>query len=443
VGESLKRVLILSYYFPPDGGPGTQRAAKFCKYLPEFGWSPVVVTRPANRERGIWETEDRSLEQDIDSTIVIRVGPAEEVPDWAARLPNIDIARKWLAPAWDAVVQAIRDYDPQVMLVTTSPFDLAFIGLRAMDEFGIPVVLDLRDPWALDGWRGRSSRQAWRADFDAMKESLKAGTAVVANTREARAAMLAHIQGLEPSRVHVIPNGYDADDFSGPLEQPMPDDPESFVLVHAGTLHSRLSSRFRGPLGLLRRMKQFRAEPIEPSGRTIEYLVEATKRLRARGHPLMDVLKVVQAGGVDTETRLCVERAQFDDRFHFTGYLAHGQSVALVRSATALFLPLHGLPEGHRSRIVPGKTYEYLASGVPILGCLPEGDARDLIGRFDFGYLAWPTDVESIESALVQLYSDWKQGRFVEAKPPDWVLDYDRKRLTGDLATLLDSVASK
>ena len=85
------RVLVISYFFPPDGGPGTQRVTKFCKYLWRFGWSPTVLTRTVPETRGRWDPEDRSLEHDIPSSVrVIRVAGDNGEPDWTAHLPVLD-----------------------------------------------------------------------------------------------------------------------------------------------------------------------------------------------------------------------------------------------------------------------------------------------------------------------------------------------------------------
>jgi glycosyltransferase involved in cell wall biosynthesis len=106
-----------------------------------------------------------------------------------------------------------------------------------------------------------------------------------------------------------------------------------------------------------------------------------------------------------------------------------------------LFLPLHGLPRGSRSRIVPGKTYEYLRSGLPILGCLPQGDARDLVEGSGRGYCASPCDVDEIASALARMVSDWRASRLAEADLAP-IRRFERRALTQDLAATLCAAAS-
>ncbi len=121
-------------------------------------------------------------------------------------------------------------------------------------------------------------------------------------------------------------------------------------------------------------------------------------------------------------------------------YLPHQESVEQLQIADVLFLPLHGLPPGQRSRIVPGKTYEYLAARRPILACLPEGDARDLIERSVSGWCADPCDEAAIAEALVSLYEAWERGDLDRLQIPSWLGSYERRQLTARLAEVFDEI---
>jgi glycosyltransferase involved in cell wall biosynthesis len=124
------------------------------------------------------------------------------------------------------------------------------------------------------------------------------------------------------------------------------------------------------------------------------------------------------------------------------GYLAHDETVALLRSADLLFLPMHGLPRGRRARIVPGKTYEYLAAGRPILAAVPDGDARDLLGQAG-AVLCRPTDVECLASALSGRIDGTVPAVSGTTTPKEILERYERRALTSDLAVVLDRVASR
>ena len=184
-----KRVLIVCYYFPPDGGAGTQRAAKFAKYLPASNWSVTVLTRQPPAKRGKWEPEDKTLLQEIGTnTEVIRIAPAESATNWARDLVLADLQPGWIEPAYDALVQRLSKGDIDAVFFTMSPFDLSHLALRLKSQQpNVPVYVDLRDPWALDGWRLVGHYFKWRVHMQQMARTLLAADGVIANTQIGRA----------------------------------------------------------------------------------------------------------------------------------------------------------------------------------------------------------------------------------------------------------------
>jgi len=147
-------------------------------------------------------------------------------------------------------------------------------------------------------------------------------------------------------------------------------------------------------------------------------------------------------GEDDGSTARLVRGAGLGGLVQVTGYLPHDQSLRWVRWADCLFLPLHGVGAGCRSRIVPGKTYEYLASGKPILGALPEGDARDLVAASGRGYLADPCDPTMIADALSAAY-ETVLGSTSHQPPLSWVNEYRRSVLTRKMYKFIDQVCQK
>lgn len=416
----MKRLLLVSYFFPPDGGAGTQRAAKFCKYLPGAGWEPVVLAR-GGAALSKFAVPDPTLLADVPATTrVVRV----EAPE-----PS---SRSWIAAA-RAAAEELRARPVDAVLVTMSPFWLAGLGLALAADHGVPAVLDLRDPWALDGWRSYSTRLAWRRDLDAMERSLAAADGVVANTPESGRRIAELVPSLGAERLVVIPNGYDAEDLAGP--EPARD-PSRFRVVFAGSFLTEFLYPPARWSDRLRRLLSHRPEPIRPEGRTPKFLLEALRRLRAAGRPGADRVRVVLAGQGDAALDRCVAESGVAECVEVLGYLPHAQSVDLVRGADALFLPLHGLPPGHRSLIVPGKTYEYLASGVPVLGCLPPGDARELVAAAPGSAVADPCDADAVAAALAALLDD-ASGASRPRRPAPGVERFERRRLTTDLAAFL------
>jgi glycosyltransferase involved in cell wall biosynthesis len=112
----------------------------------------------------------------------------------------------------------------------------------------------------------------------------------------------------------------------------------------------------------------------------------------------------------------------------------------LVRTADMLFLPMHNLPTGKKSRIVPGKTYEYMATGQPILAAVPDGDARDFLEQSGTSFICRPDDVEAMVQILDRVYTAWKTGRSIVHPNREFIGQFTRRKLTIVLARTFDQL---
>jgi glycosyltransferase involved in cell wall biosynthesis len=448
-----RRVLFIAFYFPPDGGGGTQRTLKFCKYLPAMGWRPIVLAPPPRDHRGQWTPRDASLLDEVGPEVVVERVPIDPDPPsgWAAELPRLDEAHRWLEPAAEAAERLVAEHRCDAVVLSLAPYDLGYVGRRLAERLDVPIVLDLRDPWALDGARVHASRRAWRRQRDAMGTLCRSVDAVIANTPDARSAITTAFPDLaDRTTLRTITNGYDPADFADrPTERPPAPEGEGqgvahadrpLTLLHAGTFHARQGESQRGWRGRVRSLIRHQAEPADLSGRTPRHLLAAIDRLRQSAHPLGRRVRLVQVGVVDDALRRLVADSPAGDAVELVGYLDHAEATRRIADADALFLPLHGLPAGHRSRIVPGKFYEYLAARRPILGALPAGDARDWLLDAGLGEVADPTDPAALADALVRLDEGLAAGRYVGKPDADVLARFDRRRLTRDLADLLDAL---
>jgi glycosyltransferase involved in cell wall biosynthesis len=168
------------------------------------------------------------------------------------------------------------------------------------------------------------------------------------------------------------------------------------------------------------------------------YVLEALDRVVASEPGLAGELEVHLVGELSDDDRSALGSAVI--RTH--GYLAHGEAVRLLRSADLLFLPMHDLTPGSRARIVPGKTYEYIASGRPILAAVPDGDARDLLESVGTATLCRPSDVTCMARAISEQVAARRAGRTPQPVPPAFLEEYERRTLTRRLAELFDGVVA-
>jgi glycosyltransferase involved in cell wall biosynthesis len=163
-------------------------------------------------------------------------------------------------------------------------------------------------------------------------------------------------------------------------------------------------------------------------------LLQAIDRLR-REDPAVGERIELQLAGVMSTTDIETSERPYVKR---VGYLSHTESVALMQSADALFLPMHDLAPGRRARIVPGKTYEYLGAGRPILAAVPDGDARELLLRAGNAAVCRPRDVSGLAEALRGLVA----GRYPAEPLAGVVGGYERRLQAQRMARILDGIAA-
>lgn len=425
----LKRILILAYYFPPLGGVGAHRPVKLAKYLRDFGYEPIIVTGPATGSVD-WAPADPALSRDVPADLRV-LRPDDELDSPAA----VHRLRRWLglrAPfdrSWEhAATQLARKVMGEFDLVfaTMSPFGTAAAATAIAAESGKPWVADLQDPWALDEWTVYPTAAHRSLDKRRMVHDLSGASAVIMNTEEAVRAVRAELPGLDSRRVVAITQGWDSDDFTKPVTV---SDGSRFRIVYAGFSHVQRGDRHRSRR-FLRTLAGGAAEGMDILARSHVFLLDALERVQRLDPELAGGMELHVAGAAPLD----LSATTVPVRLH--GYLPHDDAIALMRSADLLFLPMHDLPTGVRARTVPGKTYEYVASGRPILAALPDGDARDLVAALPNVWLCRPTDVDGMVAAL----RDILHGGGRPLAVPPVAGSFEWSRITGRIAGVLDDV---
>lgn len=367
----MKKVLIITYYWPPTGGSGVQRWVKFAKYLPSQGWQPVIYT-PENPEQLV---RDESLEAELPAGIeVIKTRISEpygvyhklvgkrgegkgaglnpinsQRKSWKQRLmlwirSNFfvpDPRRSWVKPSVKYLKDWLREHPVNIIVTTGPPHSMHLIGLGLHRATGIPWVADFRDPWTKMFYFKDLPMLPCvrRRQFKLEREVLDGASAVVSVSPPVRDDFAA----ATTTPVHLITNGFDAEDFDGPA--PSRTDGE-FRVVHTGLFASD-----GNPLKLW------------------DALASACKEdagFAAR-------LRVRLAGKVDPEIVESLQERGLSENLVLLGYLSHKDSVAELRSADLVLLPLRQSPEYRK--VLPGKIFECIASGRPVLGIGPEDSA--------------------------------------------------------------------
>ena len=437
--ERPRRLLFHSYHFPPIGGSGAQRPLKMVRYLTELGYEPLVITGGgATADR--WAPEDATLLGDLPPAVTIRRLPVSAHPETSSRWRGR--AERWLGARspwsrwWvEGSVKLGREAGAgaDLIYVWMQPYDSAAAGAALSRALGKPWVADLGDPWALDEMMVYPTALHRRAELKRMRKVLGTAAAIVMSTPEAVRRLLADFPELADRPVVAIPNGFDAADFKTP-DPPRLD--AAFRIVHTGYLHTELGLEHRRRLPL-RRVLGGSVPGLDILTRSHVFVVDAITTLLDREPALRDVVELHLAGVLNDTDRAIAARCPVA-QLH--GYVSHAEAIALLRSADLLFLPMQKLPPGVRATIVPGKTYEYLASKTPILAAVPEGDAHDILRAAGNATLCEPDDVEAMAAAISNAVERRRAGEAGPSPDPDVVARFEYRHLAGQLAEVFDQV---
>ena len=432
----MKRVLIITYYWPPSGGSGVQRWLKMSKYLPEYGWQPVIYTT----ENAEYPIVDPSLEKDVspqaevirrpifepysfykrflgikrDETVKMGfIQEKEKKQGWKERLSlwirgNLfipDARRWWVKPSVRYLKSYLKSHPVDAIISTGPPHSMHLIAMKLKDELGLPWIADFRDPWTeidyydelhLTHW---ADRKHHRLEHEVLTKADKVVTVAPDGAKR--------LGRLGKRNVRVVYNGFDRDDDTSTPT----------------TLSEKFSITYLGVLS-----------KIQNPGKLWEAIGELTKE----NGDFANKLQINMIGQIDSSVAKAIEEQGLSQYTHYSPYIPHEQVSAAHRSSTLLLLLLMPDSEPRAKGLLTGKLFEYLASGRPILCIGPEdGDAANVISETQAGITVGFDDKEKIKTTITSLYQ-----KYLEHDLPDNtnvnVEKYSRKALAGEYAELLD-----
>jgi glycosyltransferase involved in cell wall biosynthesis len=435
----MKKVLVITYYWPPSGGAGVQRWLKFVKYLREYGWEPVIYT-PENPEV---PAIDHSLFKDIpeDLTVLktkvwepyssykrfvgrkkedsIKAGflsekknPSltEKISVWIRGNFFIPDARKfWIKPSIKYLINYLSSNPVDAMVSTGPPHSMHMIALRIKKKMKIPWLADFRDPWTnIDFYNKLMLTVPADKKHRRMEQQvLKTADKLVTVSRN----WAKDFEKLGASEVDVITNGFDPDDFKNLKYKPS----EKFEIIHIGSMN-----KDRNPTVLWEALHELVKEDILFSDR----------------------LKITFIGQTDYSVFEELEKNELTAHVEKTDYKPHDELMTIAGIASVLLLPLNNTP--NVNGIIPGKLFEYLALNRPIFCIGPEeGDSARIIKECNAGIIASFDDKEKMKSGILKLFKDYTSGKKPQAENEKIRNKYSRQKLTGEMVELLNEMIKK
>jgi len=439
--RDVKRVLVVAYFFPPAGAVGVYRTLKFVKYLPDFGWSPTVVTTANGR----FPTYDASLLRLIpDGVAVHRARGSEALNEGFDRAPQGTPAKTlrsrihtrlymtwhaiavpdtrvgWVPAAFRLARRLMREENIRTVYVSGYPFSSFLVAVFLKRMQGARVVIDYRDPWTQSITYVRRGARRWM-DHKLEAWIIRQCDAVISNTRHNDARMAAECGDGQPREKFVaIHNGFDADDFAGiPRERT-----EKFTVTYAGAFYYSVGSDFAGGLGDA--MKTY--SPL--------YFFQALESFFARRPDAKGRTRVHFMGVLGHGYDPHIAQHGLETVIERVGYIDYDEHLRVLKNSDVLLLVLS---RGEKSRgWIPSKFFQYLGTGNPILAMAPDGEVREIVRETGAGVCVEPDDVAGASRAIESLYDAWASGTSPVQRDEQAVARYERRNLTHALARVLE-----
>jgi len=430
-----KKVLIITYYWPPSGGAGVQRWLKFVKYLRQFGWDPIVYT-PKNNEIPVY---DASLEKDIPDDITVlkknirepyaiykrfigaKKGEKFNVGGFISESKNYGLkdkistfirgnffipdARKfWIRPSVRFLSRYFKNNAPDLLITTGPPHSMHLIGLQLRKKLQIPWIADFRDPWTrfyqyrdmlISKWADKQHKSLEKKVLQTADRVITVGWTIKGE-----------LENLGADKPLVITNGYDEQDFD---HVPAFNNPH-FSIVHTGNI-----SRSKNTL----------------------IFWKAIAELVQENESFSHDLEIRLAGKLDYTVHHAISDLHLESFVKKLGYQDHNEAIKEQKNATILLLMTSNTP--YSQGAIPGRLFEYLAAHRPILAIAnPNSDMAKIIHETQAGEVINYDQKHHLKSAIIRFYNQYKKG-------PVHITSggrekFSRKHLTAQLVDILNEL---
>ena len=428
----MKKVLILTYYWPPSGGPGVQRILHFCKYLPQFGWEPIVLTVA----EGEYPERDETLLQQISPSLkvvktkslepfglyrqVLGKSKEEKITTFVltesskgsllkrlsafirANIFIPDARIGWYPFAVKKGLDIIKKEKIDLLFSTSPPNSVNVIAQKLAEKSKIKWVADYRDPWTDVFYYHQLKRTKWASALDRKKEqqALQKARSVITVSPE----IVRLFQSKASNNYFVIPNGFDEDDFKRDYSLL---NNGVFRIVHTGHLAGN-----QNPVGLWQALAD---------------LVNNTTFSKS--------LQLLFCGRVHEDIYKSLKHYKLDKYCTFQNYKPHDKIVDILKSASLLYfvIPTCSYSKG----ILTSKLFDYLGATRPILGIGPaDGDAAAILKETQAGEMFDNKNSESIRHYILKLF----EKKHVYQGNNTVIQKYTRKNQTKQLADIFNTL---
>ena len=423
-----KKLLIITYYWPPAGGPGVQRWLKFVKYLPDFNIQPIVYIP----ENPTYPILDAALESEVSEKVIIlknKIFEPYQLASFFSKkntkkissgiIPNqrkqsflqktflwirgnvfIPDARfLWVKPSVKYLKKYIQENNIDTIVTSGPPHSLHLIGLQLKQDLDIKWLADFRDPWTTIGYHKSLKLLVYaeKKHKQLERQVLNTADTIIVTSKTTKI----EFQAITSKPIEVITNGYDVEKVT---KQPLD---EKFTLAHIGSFLSERNPRI---------------------------LWKALKELIKENLDFKKDFQLKLIGAISQEVLDAISEFKLQDYVLNLGYVSHQEAVEHQRKSQVLLLIEINSEE--TKSIIPGKLFEYMVSERPIIAIGPEGsDFAEIITATNTGVFFMYDEKKRLKALLLEYYNQYKnQNLKVHAVG---LQQYSRKNLTEKLVKLI------
>jgi glycosyltransferase involved in cell wall biosynthesis len=426
----MKKVLVISYYFPPMGMAGVQRTLKFVKYLPDYNWKPTVLTIVpggyyAKDYSLLKEIEDKDInivrvESKMEPTQMLKkndtvIMPKETIRKLVSKssqvflLPDNKIG--WKNRAVKAAEELLERENFDVIYSTAPPYTDFIIGKELKEKFHLPLVFDYRDAWTDNPYNFYATplHKIWTSRLE--KSALHASDHIITINRRIKELLLLRYKFLKYNDITILSQGFDQSDFASLQTHTLPK-VNKFRITYSGTFIDR---------------------------RTPKYFLMAIDKLLKEKPEIRKDFEACFVGYFRKENEKIVKKLNLDDVVNIIGYVDHNECIKYLVTSDVLWMII-GEGKGD-DMMSTGKLYEYIGARKPILGCVPDGVAKNTIQESGAGVVVRPDDVKGISEAIYDLYLKYKKNS-LPIPSEEFVDKFDRSKLTCELSKIFELLTS-
>lgn len=392
-----KKVLIITYYWPPSGGPGVQRWLKFVKYLQDFNISPIIITVDPNNAS--YQIIDNTLENEIPKTVEVyktktlepfnlykKITHKNEIPYSGfanESKPTItqkisrfirgnffipDARKGWNKFAFKKAVELILEHNIKTVITTSPPHSSQLVGLKIKNKLNVKWIADLRDPWT-DIYYYKEllhTKIAKNIDSKLEKKVLEKADYLITVSDDIKRIFSDKIKLKNNTKIKVIPNGFDHSDFNKIVENE-----KKFTITYTGTISDIYD---------------------------ISSFIKVVSSIKFN-----DDIIIRFVGSITQNIKNDLQNSNFSNNIEFIDFQPHNKSIEFLLKSNMLLLAIPKIK--NNKGILTGKLFEYLASKKPIINIGPiDGDAAKIIDECKAGHTFDYNDTENLLSFIENNY---------------------------------------